>query len=89
VFVPAAVRDLTDDGLLERSAVLGALQRSLTEVAAGQGRLVMLSGEAGVGKTAVLRSFTGRAGVATRHEASTATDAGTATGTAATVAARP
>lgn len=44
--------------LLERSEQLRVLTDSLTAVSsAGQGRLVLLRGEAGVGKTAVVRRF--------------------------------
>ena len=43
--------------LLERDAALSALADSLEPAAAGRGRLVLVSGEAGVGKTALLRAF--------------------------------
>lgn len=43
--------------LLERSVLLDALARSLLDAADGRGRLVLLGGEAGVGKTALLRTF--------------------------------
>jgi DNA-binding NarL/FixJ family response regulator len=44
--------------LLERSEQLGFLSDSLTAVSStGRGRLVLLRGEAGVGKTAVVRRF--------------------------------
>ncbi len=44
--------------LLERSDALSVLTASLTAVAqTGEGRLVLVSGEAGVGKTALLRRF--------------------------------
>ncbi|MGB8963097.1 MAG: ATP-binding protein [Pseudonocardiaceae bacterium] len=43
--------------LLERENVLTALGDHLTLAARGQGRLILLRGEAGVGKTAVLSSF--------------------------------
>lgn len=44
--------------LLERSAHLGVLRDSLAGVlAGGHGRLVLLGGEAGVGKTAIVRRF--------------------------------
>jgi predicted ATPase len=48
--------------LLEREAVLTALCDHLALAARGQGRLVLLRGEAGAGKTAVLGRFAGRAG---------------------------
>jgi DNA-binding CsgD family transcriptional regulator/tetratricopeptide (TPR) repeat protein len=43
--------------LIERDEPLAALVRHLTEVAAGSGRFVVLRGEAGIGKTALLREF--------------------------------
>ena len=43
--------------LLERTDLLGDLGASLRESAAGRGRLVFLGGEAGVGKTTVVRHF--------------------------------
>lgn len=48
-------RDLGE--LLERADEISALREYLREVAAGSGRLVAISGEAGVGKTALLRRF--------------------------------
>jgi DNA-binding CsgD family transcriptional regulator/tetratricopeptide (TPR) repeat protein len=52
-------RTLRDSGgLLERSEELASLGASLTQVAGSQrGRLVLISGEAGVGKTALVRRF--------------------------------
>jgi DNA-binding CsgD family transcriptional regulator len=45
-------------GLLERSGQLGALGGALAAVASGgQGRIVLVAGEAGIGKTALLRRF--------------------------------
>jgi predicted ATPase len=53
--------------LLERAEVLADLSAHLDEVLRGQGRLVLLRGEAGVGKTSVLQRFAelvdGRVGV--------------------------
>lgn len=43
--------------LLERFAALGTLERALRSAGDGQGRVVLLSGEAGIGKTSVLRAF--------------------------------
>jgi len=53
----------TDEGrieLLERSELLDALSRALAEAASGRGRMVLLGGEAGVGKSALLREFCGQ-----------------------------
>ena len=46
--------------LLERDALLAALQEQLQRAAAGPGMLVFLEGEAGIGKTSVLRAFADR-----------------------------
>ena len=43
--------------LLEREAFLDALRSTLAEVAEERGRLILLNGEAGVGKTALVRRF--------------------------------
>jgi DNA-binding CsgD family transcriptional regulator len=43
--------------LLEREAPLGHLSEALAEATAGAGRVVLLSGEAGVGKTALVQRF--------------------------------
>ena len=45
--------------LLERTRPLQDLGRLATEAASGHGRLVLIGGEAGVGKTALVRHFTG------------------------------
>jgi DNA-binding CsgD family transcriptional regulator/tetratricopeptide (TPR) repeat protein len=58
----AAVRS----DLLEREAELAALEASLSEVRAGSGRLVLVAGEAGVGKSALVRSFCADAAESTR-----------------------
>src|SRR5215469_14245710 len=56
-----------DGGLLERSTELEALARALGAVASGGGgRVVLIAGEAGIGKTALLRQFTASAVPAVR-----------------------
>ena len=45
--------------LLERDDALVVLHGALSEVRAGAGRMVLVSGEAGIGKTALVRSFAG------------------------------
>ena len=44
--------------LLERSQALDELGRLAAEAASGRGRLVLVAGEAGIGKTALVRRFT-------------------------------
>lgn len=44
--------------LVERGELLATLSAYLAEARAGSGRLVLLSGEAGVGKTSLVRAFT-------------------------------
>ncbi len=46
-----------DSPLLERAGELTALDKSLTQALAGPGSFVLVSGEAGVGKTALVRAF--------------------------------
>jgi DNA-binding CsgD family transcriptional regulator len=46
-----------NNGLLERTGELAALGRSLAKARDGQGSLVLVSGEAGIGKTTLLRAF--------------------------------
>src|SRR4051812_13593509 len=48
--------------LLERESLLAALDEQLAEVSAGSGRVVLLSGEAGVGKTALVEEWSREAG---------------------------
>ena len=43
--------------LLERDAALAALAGALASAAGGEGRMVSISGEPGIGKTALVRSF--------------------------------
>ena len=43
--------------LLERDELLAQLQAQLRRAAAGPGILVFVEGEAGIGKTALLKSF--------------------------------
>src|SRR5215218_1662923 len=43
--------------LIERNAYLAALGKHLAAAAAGNGRLVLVGGEAGVGKTSLVRAF--------------------------------
>lgn len=50
--MPPAARE--DTGLLERTGELAALDRSLTSAAGGMGAFVLVSGEAGIGKTALM-----------------------------------
>ena len=44
--------------LLEREQFLGELEAILSDVAAGNGRFVLVSGEAGIGKTSLVERFT-------------------------------
>jgi DNA-binding CsgD family transcriptional regulator/tetratricopeptide (TPR) repeat protein len=48
-----------DATLMERDEARSALARYLSEATAGNGRFVVLRGEAGIGKTALLRDFLG------------------------------
>jgi DNA-binding CsgD family transcriptional regulator len=54
VTVPAA-REHQD--LLERAGQLASLERSLAQARGGSGSFVLVSGEAGIGKTALVRAF--------------------------------
>ena len=53
-------------GLLEREDALAALRGAHSEARAGAGRLVLVSGEAGIGKTSLVRAFAASLGHATR-----------------------
>ena len=55
--VTAHVRASAPVELLERDGQIALLQDAFTEAEAGQGRLVFVSGEAGIGKSALLRRF--------------------------------
>jgi DNA-binding CsgD family transcriptional regulator len=61
--MPAMARVATSEsergeaGLLERSEFVEALDESLASVAAGGGRLALVSGEAGIGKSVLVRRF--------------------------------
>jgi DNA-binding CsgD family transcriptional regulator/tetratricopeptide (TPR) repeat protein len=55
--VDASQRTGPGGDLHERSQALGVLRAALENATAGEGRLVLVSGEAGVGKTALLRRF--------------------------------
>src|SRR5215469_3649900 len=67
-YVPVGdvVRDMdtpaSAGGLLERTRFLDALEGCWADVAEGRGRLVLLTGEAGIGKTALAREFCERQG---------------------------
>jgi DNA-binding CsgD family transcriptional regulator len=63
---PVAERASAGPGLLERSEFIEALEESFADVAAGGGRLVLVSGEAGIGKSALVRGFCGGRGERTR-----------------------
>ncbi len=54
-----AHRDVRPTGgsLVEREAALAALRHALDEALTGRGRLVVVRGEAGIGKTALVRAF--------------------------------
>jgi DNA-binding CsgD family transcriptional regulator len=47
--------------LLEREVELGVLDRALSRAAGGAGRVVLVGGEAGIGKTTLVREFIARA----------------------------
>jgi len=52
--------------LLERDEYLLALEKSLRQAVAGHGRTVLVSGEAGIGKTSLVERFVARAPAGTR-----------------------
>jgi len=62
----AHATDAVHGVLLERDGLLTALAAALSNAAAGEGRLVLVAGEAGVGKTALARMFAAEAGSSAR-----------------------
>ena len=54
---PSRVRDPHSPHLVERTSALEQLERWLADACAGHGRLVLVEGEAGVGKTSLLQEF--------------------------------
>ena len=56
-----APRSLTEEVFVGRQAEMGVLQAALEDALAGPGRLVMLVGEPGIGKTRTAREFLGHA----------------------------
>src|SRR5437773_1272915 len=54
------------DGLVERERELAALDDAFAEVCAGRGRVVLVTGEAGGGKTALIDRFCADLGASTR-----------------------
>ncbi|MEV4132091.1 BTAD domain-containing putative transcriptional regulator [Dactylosporangium sp. NPDC049742] len=56
-----AGRDADDGGLVGRDAELRTVQELLTSTAAGRGRLLLVSGSPGIGKSALLRELAARA----------------------------
>src|SRR4051794_31068732 len=61
MFDPAGtyVSDFMTVDLLERDAALAALGEALASAGRGEGRMVSVSGEPGIGKTSLVRRFTG------------------------------
>jgi predicted ATPase len=59
VMAPVATgrRGREESALLERDAFVEALGERLASVAAGTGGVVLVSGEAGIGKSALVRAF--------------------------------
>jgi DNA-binding CsgD family transcriptional regulator/tetratricopeptide (TPR) repeat protein len=64
----AVVLDPTHAGgsLLERDTPLAVLHEALTESRLGRGRVILVAGEAGAGKTSLLRAFFARCNAETR-----------------------
>src|ERR1700761_1063775 len=67
VRIPGRVPEVEAPELLERTEQLGALGARLSEVSErGAGLVVLVHGEAGIGKTALVRRFCGEAGGSVR-----------------------
>ncbi|HET9434753.1 MAG TPA: ATP-binding protein, partial [Chitinophagaceae bacterium] len=43
--------------LLERGDYLSLMQKTFNEISAGEGHCILVSGEAGIGKTSLVRAF--------------------------------
>jgi ABC-type transport system involved in cytochrome c biogenesis ATPase subunit len=54
---PTLADNVDSSRLIERDAAQAALRTHLDEALSGRGRFVVVRGEAGIGKTALLRSF--------------------------------
>jgi ATP/maltotriose-dependent transcriptional regulator MalT len=56
---PSVAADTQDDNLLERDDAAAQLDADLERARLGSGHVVLVGGEAGVGKTSLVRAFTG------------------------------
>jgi DNA-binding CsgD family transcriptional regulator/tetratricopeptide (TPR) repeat protein len=52
----------TSHAMLERETAIAALRRGLADAVGGAGRMILVAGDGGVGKTAVVRAFVEEAG---------------------------
>jgi len=57
----ADIGSVSPSGLVGRESAVAALDRAVREAAAGRGGLVLITGEAGIGKTALAQDVAGRA----------------------------